>query len=50
MSARKEEERSVMQGEEKRRLKRRNWALFAALAAFVVLVYFVSIVRMGGGL
>ncbi len=36
------------QVEQRRRLKARNWALFAVLAAFVVLVYFVSIVRMGG--
>ena len=34
--------------EERRRLKTRNWALLAVLVAFVVLVYFVSIVRMGG--
>ncbi len=30
-----------------RRLK--NWALLAVLLAFVILVYFVSIIRMGGG-
>jgi len=29
-----------------RRRKRKNWALFAVLVGFVVLVYFVSIVRM----
>ena len=34
-------------GDEDRRRKRRNWALFAVLLAFVVLIYFVSIVRMG---
>jgi hypothetical protein len=33
--------------EEDRRRKHRNWALFAVLLAFVVLIYFVSIVRMG---
>jgi hypothetical protein len=31
-----------------RRLRMRNWALFAVLVAFVVIVYLVSIVRMGG--
>jgi hypothetical protein len=34
-------------GDEDRRRKHRNWALFAVLLAFVVLIYFVSIVRMG---
>ena len=33
--------------DEDRRRKHRNWALFAVLLAFVVLIYFVSIVRMG---
>ena len=33
----------------KRRQKIKNWALLAALLAFVVVVYFVSIIRMGGG-
>lgn len=33
--------------EERRRLKTRNWVLFAVLLAFVVVIYFVSIVRMG---
>lgn len=28
------------------RRRRKNWALFAILLGFVVLVYFVSIVRM----
>lgn len=32
----------------KRRLKARNLALLLALAAFAVIVYIVSIVRMGG--
>ncbi len=33
------------------RLKRRakNWAIFAALMGFVLIVYFVALVRMGGG-
>ena len=34
--------------EAKRRLKLKNWALFAALMGFAVIVYFVAIVRMGG--
>jgi len=32
-----------------KRQRRKNWALFAALMAFVVVVYIVSIIRMGGG-
>jgi hypothetical protein len=36
------------EAERKRRLRTRNLALFAALLAFVVIVYMVSIVRMGG--
>ncbi|WP_277345438.1 hypothetical protein [Pelagibius litoralis] len=38
--------------EEKERLRqqrRKNWALFAILITFIVVVYFVSIIRMGGG-
>ena len=31
-----------------RRLRMRNWAMLIALVAFVVIVYAVSIVRMGG--
>jgi hypothetical protein len=34
--------------ERAKRLRQRNWALAAALVAFVVLVYIVSIVKMGG--
>lgn len=30
-----------------RRQRAKNWALLAVLVAFIVLVYFVSIVRMG---
>ena len=37
-----------METERKRRLRMRNLALCAALLAFVVIVYVVSIVRMGG--
>lgn len=32
-----------------RKRKRRNWAVAAVLVAFVVIVYLVSLVRMGGG-
>ena len=33
--------------EEKRKQNQRNWALAAALAAFVALVYAVTIVKLG---
>ena len=36
------------QDREKRRRKK-NWALLGVLLAFVVIVYFVSIIRMSGG-
>jgi hypothetical protein len=36
-------------GERSRRQRARNWAIFLALAAFVVIVYVVTIVRMKGG-
>ena len=32
----------------RRRLRVKNWILAAALIAFVVVIYFVSLVRMGG--
>ncbi|NJO34062.1 MAG: hypothetical protein HC869_13900 [Rhodospirillales bacterium] len=32
-----------------RRQRKKNLALFFLLAAFAVLVYFVALVRMGGG-
>jgi hypothetical protein len=32
-----------------RRQRKKNLALFALLAAFAILIYFVAIVRMGGG-
>ncbi|MDY0871381.1 hypothetical protein [Dongia rigui] len=34
--------------ERQKRLKQRNWALAGALVLFVVLVFVVSIVKMGG--
>jgi ferric-dicitrate binding protein FerR (iron transport regulator) len=33
----------------RRRQRARNWAIFLALAAFVLIVYVVTIVRMKGG-
>jgi len=38
-----------MSAEKQKRLRQRNWALLAALVAFVVLVYVVTIVKMKGG-
>jgi hypothetical protein len=35
--------------EKQKRLRQRNWAVLAALVAFVVLVYAVTIVKMKGG-
>jgi len=35
--------------EKRKRLRQRNWALLAALVAFVALVYVVTIVKMKGG-
>ena len=35
--------------ERQRRLRARNWAIFLALAAFVAIVYVVTIVKMKGG-
>ena len=43
---------TMREDEEQERLrqqKRKNWAIFAVLVIFVVVVYFVSIIRMGGG-
>ena len=39
----------TIEAERKRRLKARNWAIFLALAAFVAIVYVVTIVKMKGG-
>ena len=36
-------------GERSRRQRARNWAILLALAAFVIIVYVVTIVRMKGG-
>jgi hypothetical protein len=40
---------SAQLSEKQKRLRQRNWALLAALVAFVVLVYVVTIVKMKGG-
>jgi len=40
---------SVQVTEKQKRLRQRNWALLAALVAFVALVYVVTIVKMKGG-
>ncbi len=36
------------EGGAQRRLRARNWAVFAVLAALVLLFYLMTIVRMGG--
>jgi hypothetical protein len=36
-------------GERSRRQRARNWAILLALAAFVIVVYVVTIVKMKGG-
>ena len=33
----------------RKRQKTKNWVLLGVLFVFVVVVYFVSIIRMGGG-
>jgi len=35
--------------ERRRRQRMKNWVLLGALLTFVVVVYFVSIIRMSGG-
>jgi ferric-dicitrate binding protein FerR (iron transport regulator) len=35
--------------ERRRRQRARNWAIFLALAAFVTIVYIVTIVKLKGG-
>jgi hypothetical protein len=32
-----------------RRQKQRNWAIFGALMAFVIVVFIISIIKMKGG-
>jgi hypothetical protein len=43
-----QEKRLDFKTERAKRLRQRNWALAVALVLFVVLVYVVSIVKMGG--
>jgi hypothetical protein len=45
---RPDRQRSPDPGERRKQLRSRNLALLAALLAFVVLIYIVAIVRMGG--
>ena len=33
----------------RQRQRGKNWAMFAALAAFALLIYLIAIVRLGGG-
>ncbi len=35
--------------EARRRVRVKNWILAVALVAFVIVIYLVSLVRMGGG-
>lgn len=46
---RREAHEEVTSEDFRRRRRARNWALLIALAVFVLLVYVVAIVRMGGG-
>lgn len=41
-------QKSVLDAEKQKRLRQRNWALAGALILFVVLVFVISIVKMGG--
>ena len=42
-------EPSAIDRERARRQRARNWAIFAALAAFVAIVYVVTLVKLKGG-
>jgi hypothetical protein len=35
--------------EKQKRLRQRNWAVLAALVAFIVVIYAITIVKMKGG-
>lgn len=41
-------QQSTIKAERAKRLKQRNWALAGALLLFVVLVFVISVVKMGG--
>ncbi|HEY1384345.1 MAG TPA: hypothetical protein VGF43_12055 [Dongiaceae bacterium] len=49
MNARQVQTHNPSDDERRRRQRARNWAIFLALAAFVIVVYVVTIVRMKGG-
>jgi hypothetical protein len=49
MNAQPTNTRTPSNGERSRRQRARNWAILLALAAFVLIVYVVTIVRMKGG-
>jgi Na+-transporting methylmalonyl-CoA/oxaloacetate decarboxylase gamma subunit len=36
--------------EEKRKLSQRNWALAGMLVAFIILVFLVTVVKLGGSI
>ncbi|HNB46225.1 MAG TPA: hypothetical protein PLL72_18710 [Burkholderiaceae bacterium] len=40
---------SSIEQERRRRQRARNWAIFVALAAFVAIVYVVTLVKLKGG-
>lgn len=41
-------QQSQINAERAKRLRQRNWALAGALLLFVVLVFVISVVKMGG--
>jgi hypothetical protein len=43
-----EQQNNALQAEKQKRLKQRNLALAGALILFVVLVFVISLVKMGG--
>lgn len=49
MAGNEENAKRDSRSEVQRRLRAKNLALFAVLLGFAILVYFVAIVRMGGG-
>jgi hypothetical protein len=49
MNARQVQSQTPPSDDRRRRQRARNWAIFLALAAFVIVVYVVTIVRMKGG-
>lgn len=43
-----EQDKMALLAEKQKRLRQRNWALAGALVLFVVLVFIISVVKMGG--